>query len=121
MAETIQRRLPTETDFTTHETIHPSVLVQKDRIPGLADIVQKNPSVVCKLMPLEDELRKNWKVTGNDSAAGVQRLGAAIETMHSPEQLARDPDKADAAHEAAGTGYFGSWLVGISAAAYGFL
>ena len=116
LAEKIQRHLPTKTEFPTHETIHPSVLEQIDRVPGLAEILETNESLVCKLMPLEQELRTNWKVTGKTGNAGIQRLSAAIEAMHSPKQLASDPDKADAAHEASGTGLFGSWLVGTSIA-----
>lgn len=123
LAETIQRQLPTKTGFPTHESIHESVLEQKDLIPGLVEILEANASLVCKLMPLEEELRTNWKVTGKKDTVCIQRLSAAIEAMHSPKQLASDPNKADTAHEASGTGIFGSWLVGTSIAALsgGFL
>ncbi|KAG2044896.1 hypothetical protein BDR03DRAFT_1021376 [Suillus americanus] len=47
------RKLPTVTDNITHETIHPSVLRQKQSI--LFD-----PTLVCKLLPLEEELQKKW-------------------------------------------------------------
>lgn len=116
LAETIQRKLPNKTTFPTYETIHPSVLEQKDRVPGLAEVLEANGSLVCKLMPLERELRANWKVTGKREAVGIQRLSAAIEAMHSPKQLANDPNKTDAAHEASRTSRFGSWLVGTSVA-----
>lgn len=117
----IQRALPTMTDSTTHETIHPSVLKQKDQVPKLAEIIEKNPSLVGKLLPLEDELRKNWKVT-DCGAKPIQRLGAAIETMHSSE-LARDDNKAGAAQEASGTVSFGGRMVGTSVVTFvsGFL
>lgn len=53
LAEENVRKLPTVTDNQTHETIHPSVLRQKNPIPI-------NPALVCKLLPLEEELQKNW-------------------------------------------------------------
>ncbi|KAG1757623.1 hypothetical protein EDB19DRAFT_51538 [Suillus lakei] len=46
-------QLPTVTGNITHETIHPSVLQQKPPIPF-------NPALLCKLLPLEEELRKKW-------------------------------------------------------------
>ncbi|KAG1862235.1 hypothetical protein F4604DRAFT_2031375 [Suillus subluteus] len=47
------RKLPTVTDDITHETIHPSVLRQKQSISF-------DPTLVCKLLPLEEELQKKW-------------------------------------------------------------
>ncbi|KZT72839.1 hypothetical protein DAEQUDRAFT_722452 [Daedalea quercina L-15889] len=88
IADRIQRQLPTEVDDPkTHEAIHPSVLQQtnlKDLTPELDEILNKNPSLVCKLLPLEDELRKNWKVTGTKTTAFPQPLSEAIK-VHIPE------------------------------------
>ncbi|OAX44248.1 hypothetical protein K503DRAFT_706907 [Rhizopogon vinicolor AM-OR11-026] len=47
------RTLPTVTDNRTHETIHPSVL-RRDKP------IQINPSLLCELLPFEEELQKNW-------------------------------------------------------------
>ncbi|KAG2072598.1 hypothetical protein BDR04DRAFT_1153038 [Suillus decipiens] len=44
------RKLPTVTDNITHETFHPSVLRQKP----------VDPTLICKLLPLEEELQKRW-------------------------------------------------------------
>ncbi|KAH9936997.1 uncharacterized protein B0H18DRAFT_866901 [Fomitopsis serialis] len=119
LAEKIQRELPVKTDSVTHETIHPSVLMQKNPIPELADIIKKNPSIVCGLLPLEQELQRNWKVTGKKTAT-IQYLSEAIRTTHSSSELASDPDKTDAAHEAARTpgGSSGRWMVSTSLVAF---
>ncbi|KAG2369363.1 hypothetical protein BDR07DRAFT_1476982 [Suillus spraguei] len=47
------RKLPTVTDNITHETFHPSVLRQKQPI-------SIDPSLLCKLLPLEEELHTKW-------------------------------------------------------------
>ncbi|KAG1749947.1 uncharacterized protein EDB91DRAFT_1046998 [Suillus paluster] len=47
------RKLPTATDNITHETIHPSVLRQKNPISF-------NHALLCKLLPVEEELQKTW-------------------------------------------------------------
>ncbi|OJA08303.1 hypothetical protein AZE42_07574 [Rhizopogon vesiculosus] len=49
------RELPTVTDNKTHETIHPSVLRQKQPITC-------NPALLCELLPLEEVLQKSWPV-----------------------------------------------------------
>jgi len=60
LAKTIQRKIPTETDNVTHESIHPSVLRQKTLVPELAEHLAKNPHLVCDLLPLEEELKAGW-------------------------------------------------------------
>jgi hypothetical protein len=47
------RKLPTVTDDITYETIHPSVLRQKN-------LISVNLSLLCELLPFEKELQKNW-------------------------------------------------------------
>ena len=60
---TSQRPLPTKTDEVTHETIHPSVRHQKELYPKLAQAIDEHPNLIAKLLPLEEELRKNWPYT----------------------------------------------------------
>jgi len=54
------RRLPTETDNVTHETIHPSVLEQVPMNPQLLENIQKNPLLVCSLLPFEEKMKRSW-------------------------------------------------------------
>ncbi|KAF9237321.1 hypothetical protein BU15DRAFT_48796, partial [Melanogaster broomeanus] len=77
LAAEYTRQLPTKTDDITHETIHPSVLQQDNIATKLREIIQKNPSLVCDLLPLEEEMRKNWpyvpgKNIPKDSKGSVQ-------------------------------------------------
>ncbi|KAG6336090.1 hypothetical protein ID866_2987 [Astraeus odoratus] len=60
LADEQVRQLPTKTDNITHETIHPSVLKQAQIHPLLAKSLQENPSLLCRLLPLEVEMEKNW-------------------------------------------------------------
>ncbi|KAG2150049.1 hypothetical protein BD769DRAFT_1410224 [Suillus cothurnatus] len=53
LSKECNRRLPTVKDDITHETIHPSVLRQKH-------LISFDPALVCKLLPLEEELHKKW-------------------------------------------------------------
>lgn len=54
------RRLPTKTDDVTHETIHPSVFEQDHMSPQLRESIQNNPLLVCSLLPLEEEMMRDW-------------------------------------------------------------
>ncbi|OSX67522.1 hypothetical protein POSPLADRAFT_1093649, partial [Postia placenta MAD-698-R-SB12] len=80
LAKTIQRKIPTAPDETTHETIHPSVLEQKllsEIIPELLENVKKNPGLVAPLLPLEEELKRNWQVIqSKENAQGLQKQGS---------------------------------------------
>lgn len=82
LAKTIQRKIPTAPDEITHETIHPSVLEQKllsEIIPELLENVKKNPGLVAPLLPLEEELKRNWKVIQNkENAQGLQKQGSQV-------------------------------------------
>jgi hypothetical protein len=60
LATTIQRQLPTSFDPITHETIHPSVLMQSVILPQLAHTIAAHPNLVCQLMPLEQQAKKLW-------------------------------------------------------------
>ncbi|TFY67145.1 hypothetical protein EVJ58_g1816 [Rhodofomes roseus] len=69
LAKTIQRKLPTVTDDVTHETVHLSVLEQPHILPELAENIQKNPRLICALLPLEEELRHRWHVAAENASA----------------------------------------------------
>jgi len=60
LANEITRQLPTCTNDVTHEKIHPSVLRQKQILTQLQANINKNPTLICELLPLEKEMRKNW-------------------------------------------------------------
>jgi len=54
------RKLPTQTDDLTHEKIHPSVLEQDHLSQELRENILKNPSLLCHLLPFEEEMKNNW-------------------------------------------------------------
>ena len=61
MADKIARQMPTSTNDVTHETIHPSVLRRKNQIPPQLQVnIDKNPALICGLLPLEEEWKQNW-------------------------------------------------------------
>jgi len=69
LAATIHRQLPTETNNITHETIHPSVMRQHTLNKTLLSNLQNNPSLVAKLLPLEEDIKNAWKVSPQRSQA----------------------------------------------------
>lgn len=60
LAKEHTRQLPGKTDQITHETVHPSVLEQVHLVPRLAKNIQDNPSLVCGLLPLEEQMKRDW-------------------------------------------------------------
>jgi hypothetical protein len=76
LANTIQRRLPTSVDPVTHESIHPSVLMQSAILPQLANTMAAHPNLVCQLMPLEQQAREQWS-----PAPGEHPLSSAADVM----------------------------------------
>jgi hypothetical protein len=80
------RRLPTKNDAVTHETIHPSVFEQDHMSPQLRESIQNNPLLVCSLLPLEEEMMRNWpyipgKNVPTDSKKSVPvESGTGVET-----------------------------------------
>lgn len=54
------RQVPAKTDNITHETVHPSVLEQDQIENQLREDILKNSFPVCGLLPLEEELKRNW-------------------------------------------------------------
>ncbi|KIJ21793.1 hypothetical protein PAXINDRAFT_105288 [Paxillus involutus ATCC 200175] len=74
------RQLPTKTDDVTHETIHPSVLQQDHLVPQLQQNIQKNPSLVCSLLPLEEEMKKNWPYVPGKNIPKDSKGSAQVES-----------------------------------------
>jgi hypothetical protein len=60
MSEKITRQLPTSTNDVTHETIHPSVLKQKQILPQLKANIDKNPALITGILPFEEDVKKHW-------------------------------------------------------------
>jgi uncharacterized protein (DUF2235 family) len=60
MAYKITRQLPTVTDDITHETVHPSASKQAHLLPQLKANIEKNPALVCELLPLEKQMKEKW-------------------------------------------------------------
>lgn len=79
------RQLPVKTDDVTHETIHPSVLERGDHTsPQLGECIQNNPSLLCSLLPLEEEMKKSWpyvpgKNIPTDSRDSIQVESTSVE------------------------------------------
>lgn len=73
LSETNIRELPTITDNITHETIHPSVLRQKP-------LISFDPALLCKLLPLEEELEKKWPYTQGKHDKNQHEINGATHT-----------------------------------------
>jgi len=56
----MQRQPPTSSDPITHESIHPSVLMQGAISPQLLNTLATHPDLVCQLMPLEEQAKQHW-------------------------------------------------------------
>ncbi|KAH7916402.1 hypothetical protein BJ138DRAFT_995855 [Hygrophoropsis aurantiaca] len=80
LAECCLRTLPTKTDDITHETIHPSAMEQKNIVPQLKANVKANPSLVCQLLPLEEELRKNWSHIPGQAPSPMSQGAVQVQT-----------------------------------------
>ncbi|KAG8219773.1 hypothetical protein J3R82DRAFT_745 [Butyriboletus roseoflavus] len=78
LASENRRQLPTETDDVTHETIHPSAL--EHLIPQLRESIQKNPSLVCSLLPLEEDMKNNWPYVPGKNVPKDSRGSAQVES-----------------------------------------
>ncbi|KAJ3790950.1 hypothetical protein GGU10DRAFT_339118 [Lentinula aff. detonsa] len=80
-----QRPLPTKTDDVTHEKIHPSVLHQKELYPALAQDIRDHPQLIGTLLPLEEEVMKNWPY--NPTVAAAELKGEHPDTAPGPHPL----------------------------------
>ncbi|KZT02647.1 uncharacterized protein LAESUDRAFT_729887 [Laetiporus sulphureus 93-53] len=89
LAKTIQRELPTAMNDVTHETVHPSVLTRIEPIPELLENIKKDPKLVCSLLPLEEELKKNWRVSPHcsDDKTAQEPLGEIAENSIKPKAM----------------------------------
>lgn len=65
----MQRPIPAATNEVTNEWIHPSVLEQAKIYPRLAHVLRDHPQVVSQLLPLEEEMKKNWPYVEDSIAA----------------------------------------------------
>jgi len=76
MAYTITRQLPTITDEVTQETVHPSVAKHAHLLPQLKANLEKNPALICKLLPLEIQEKEKWPYTpGSNPPKDVKIAG----------------------------------------------
>ncbi|KAF8641214.1 hypothetical protein AX17_000848 [Amanita inopinata Kibby_2008] len=64
VARSVPRPLPL-LDVKTFESIHPSVLEQDIISLPLKELIKQHPQLLCKLMPLEEELKVNWPYYSN--------------------------------------------------------
>ena len=60
MSDALQRQLPTSSNPNTHESIHPSVLMQGAISSRLINAIATHPDLVCQLMPLEEQMKQHW-------------------------------------------------------------
>jgi len=81
LAEEHVRNLPTKTNDLTHETVHPSVLEQVRLVPQLAKCIQENPPLVCQLLPLEEEMQKNWPYVPEKGNLSESKGTSRIDTV----------------------------------------
>jgi uncharacterized protein (DUF2235 family) len=60
LADTTQRQPPTSFNPITHESIHPSVLMQSAIPQQLTNTLATHPDLICQLMPLEQQAKRYW-------------------------------------------------------------
>ncbi|KAF7306890.1 DUF2235 domain-containing protein [Mycena indigotica] len=76
LSHKLQRKIPTQTNNVTHETIHASVLQQRT-LSEVVDVdIVTHSHLVPPLLPLEDALRKHWASLGppnSDDTASLQQ------------------------------------------------
>jgi len=71
LSDAMQRQPPTSSNPITHESIHPSVLMQDAISPQLTNTLATHPDLVCQLMPLEEQAKQLWAyVPGKNSLNG---------------------------------------------------
>jgi len=70
LASKVERSLPTgPNDPETHQTIHASVLMQKKLNSSLSKILEKYPTLVEPLKPLEQSAKELWPYNPNSPQA----------------------------------------------------
>jgi hypothetical protein len=75
------RQISIPRNNTTLETIHPSVFEQAVPHPVIQDAVSKNPQLLANLLPLEEEMKKNWPYVPGKNDARVQEAKASKSTL----------------------------------------
>jgi hypothetical protein len=71
LSDVMQRQPPTSSNPITHESIHPSVLMQGAISTQLTNTLATHPDLVCQLMPLEEQAKQHWTyVPGKNSLNG---------------------------------------------------
>ncbi len=96
IANSIQRTIPTTTNDITHETIHPSVLKQKQLKPELLQDVQNNPALIWTLLPLEEQIKDNWQVkramtASEESGDNAKKSHRTLKhILHTAQEVAKD-------------------------------
>lgn len=86
IAESIQRTVPTITNNVTHETIHPSVLKQKNVCAEVQKAIQANAALVCGLAPLEEVVRDNWRVRKSSGTETLKDEGHKDNVVHAAKE-----------------------------------
>jgi len=85
LADTIQRQIPTSFNPITHESIHPSVLMQSAIPPQLANALAAHPDLITQLMPLEQQAKQQWPSTSSEHsrscATGVIKVEVTNEVL----------------------------------------
>ena len=72
LASKVERSFPTcPNDPETHETIHASVLMQKKVNSSLAKVLEKYPTLVEPLKPLEQSVKELWPYDPSSPQAKV--------------------------------------------------
>ncbi|PSS37677.1 hypothetical protein PHLCEN_2v501 [Hermanssonia centrifuga] len=96
IANSIQRTIPTTTNDITHETIHPSVLKQRQLKPELLQDVQNNPALIWTLLPLEEQMKDNWQVkramtASEESGDNAKKSHRTLKhILHTAQEVAKD-------------------------------
>lgn len=76
----MRRQPPTSYNPITHESIHPSVLMQGVISPQLTNTLAAHSDLVCQLMPLEEQAKQHWPyVPGKNSTGNTDVMGTVME------------------------------------------
>ncbi|KAF8510300.1 hypothetical protein BU17DRAFT_98260 [Hysterangium stoloniferum] len=88
--------------FPTYESIHSSVLCQLDKVPAIKAVVSKEPGIVCKLLPLEEEIKKLWTEEVSENAEEVKRHSTEASEVDNGMKLGTGKSKRNSSFGGAG-------------------
>ena len=79
----MHRQPPTSPNLITHESIHPSVLMQGTISSKLTSTLATHPDLVCQLLPLEEQAKQHWhyvpeKDTSNDDTDVIDAMTEVV-------------------------------------------